>query len=86
MSSMQDCILGNARAKTSHIVENHDDGKQNSHEAETNRFKIIWAIFDVDTLQSWLSKMRPWSMPETFIRKYKHIHYISNLLSLKVIE
>ena len=38
---MQDCILGNARAETGHIVENHDDGKQNSHEADTNRFKII---------------------------------------------
>ena len=35
MSPMQDCILDNARAKTGHIVENHDDGKQNSHKADT---------------------------------------------------
>lgn len=69
MSPMQDCILGNARAETGHIVENHDDGKQNSHEADTNRFKIIWAIFNVDILQSWLSKMRPWSHARNIHKK-----------------
>ena len=43
-TTFQGCILhlGNARAKTSHALENPEDGKQNDHEADT--VQIVWII------------------------------------------
>ena len=54
----QGCVLlfGNARVvETSRVLGNCEDGKQNVHEADTNRFTIIFrVIFNIDAV--WLGR------------------------------